>query len=150
VWNGPVGVFDTRNSRRHARWLPTRLQNRQGLLDCRRRRHAGCHRQVRITDGISYISTGGGAFLEFLEGKSCRRWRFLKSAPAARPPRERAIFRATKIVATVGPASNEYAVLKEMIDAGVDVFRLNFSHGTAGRSRQASQRDPRGSKQRRP
>jgi pyruvate kinase len=41
------------------------------------------------------------------------------------------LFRATKIVATVGPASNEYAVLKEMIDAGVDVFRLNFSHGTA-------------------
>jgi pyruvate kinase len=35
----------------------------------------------------------------------------------------------TKIVATVGPASRDPAVLREMIEAGVDVFRLNFSHG---------------------
>lgn len=37
--------------------------------------------------------------------------------------------RATKIVATVGPASWDPKVLEEMILAGVDVFRLNFSHG---------------------
>ncbi len=36
----------------------------------------------------------------------------------------------TKIVATVGPASRDPRVLREMIEAGVDVFRLNFSHGT--------------------
>lgn len=36
----------------------------------------------------------------------------------------------TKIVATVGPACNREAVLAEMIDAGVNVFRLNFSHGS--------------------
>jgi len=33
-------------------------------------------------------------------------------------------------VATVGPASNSKEVLKELIEEGVDVFRLNFSHGT--------------------
>ncbi len=39
--------------------------------------------------------------------------------------------RATKIVATLGPASNSPEVLRAMIDAGVDVVRLNFSHGQA-------------------
>ncbi|RTL45607.1 MAG: pyruvate kinase [Burkholderiales bacterium] len=39
--------------------------------------------------------------------------------------------RATKIVATLGPASNTAEVLEQMIRAGVDVVRLNFSHGKA-------------------
>jgi pyruvate kinase len=39
--------------------------------------------------------------------------------------------RRTKIVATVGPASWDPSVLEQMIVAGVDVFRLNFSHGDA-------------------
>ena len=39
--------------------------------------------------------------------------------------------RATKIVATLGPASSSPEVLERMIRAGVDVVRLNFSHGTA-------------------
>ncbi|GAP37764.1 pyruvate kinase [Piscinibacter sakaiensis] len=39
--------------------------------------------------------------------------------------------RATKIVATLGPASSSPEVLARMIRAGVDVVRLNFSHGSA-------------------
>src|ERR1035441_3746473 len=39
--------------------------------------------------------------------------------------------RATKIVATLGPASSSAEGLERMIRAGVDVMRLNFSHGTA-------------------
>ena len=39
--------------------------------------------------------------------------------------------RATKIVATIGPASSDLATLTRMIRAGVDVVRLNFSHGNA-------------------
>ena len=39
--------------------------------------------------------------------------------------------RATKIVATLGPASSDPDVLERLLQAGVDVVRLNFSHGTA-------------------
>src|SRR5574343_807303 len=39
--------------------------------------------------------------------------------------------RATKIVATLGPASSTPEVLEKMIQAGVNVVRLNFSHGKA-------------------
>lgn len=53
--------------------------------------------------------------------------------------------RQTKIIATVGPASEHEDVLCALIGAGVDVFRLNFSHGThasheaiAGRIRRAA------------
>ena len=54
------------------------------------------------------------------------------------PPIDKAsahLERRTKIVATVGPASWERAVLEQMIASGADVFRLNFSH--AGPDKQA-------------
>ena len=39
-------------------------------------------------------------------------------------------FNKTKIVATIGPATSSYTKLKKIIKAGVDVCRLNFSHGS--------------------
>ncbi len=48
--------------------------------------------------------------------------------------------RHTKIIATVGPASQSDAVLAELVAAGVDVFRLNFSHGTRETHGEAFQR----------
>ncbi len=48
-----------------------------------------------------------------------------KSTPSPAPRR------ATKIVATLGPASSDPALLQKIIEAGVNVVRLNFSHGKA-------------------
>jgi pyruvate kinase len=55
-----------------------------------------------------------------------------------RPPRAAILTRVrrTKIVATVGPASRERPVLDQLIEAGVDVVRLNFSHGEHEQHRQ--------------
>jgi pyruvate kinase len=47
--------------------------------------------------------------------------------------------RATKIVATIGPASSSPEVLLQMMQAGLDVVRLNFSHGTADDHRQRAE-----------
>jgi len=41
------------------------------------------------------------------------------------------MLRRTKIVATLGPASDDPKVLRKMIDAGLNVVRINFSHGEA-------------------
>ena len=38
--------------------------------------------------------------------------------------------RNVKIVATLGPASSDYAMIRALFDAGADVFRLNMSHGS--------------------
>src|SRR5262245_4003537 len=40
------------------------------------------------------------------------------------------MLRRTKIVATVGPATDDVSVLTEMMRAGLDVVRINASHGT--------------------
>jgi hypothetical protein len=41
------------------------------------------------------------------------------------------MLRHTKIVATLGPASSSPDILERMVQAGIDVVRMNFSHGTA-------------------
>ncbi|HEY2923571.1 MAG TPA: pyruvate kinase, partial [Candidatus Eisenbacteria bacterium] len=48
--------------------------------------------------------------------------------------------RRTKIIATVGPSSAEEAVLVRMMRAGMDVARLNFSHGSAASHARAIRR----------
>ncbi|MBP6725243.1 MAG: pyruvate kinase, partial [Halioglobus sp.] len=48
--------------------------------------------------------------------------------------------RRTKIVATIGPASESADMIARLIGAGVNVFRLNFSHGTAEQHALVAQR----------
>ena len=44
---------------------------------------------------------------------------------------EKMKMRKTKVVCTIGPACESEEVLKQMCLAGMDVVRLNFSHGTS-------------------
>ncbi len=53
------------------------------------------------------------------------------SKPTRRPHRRR-----TKIVATLGPATDDADVLEALIDAGADVLRINFSHGSEAEQRE--------------
>ena len=39
-------------------------------------------------------------------------------------------YRQTKVVATLGPSSSSHHMIRRLFEAGVDVFRLNFSHGS--------------------
>src|SRR6185503_16310092 len=48
--------------------------------------------------------------------------------------------RRTKIVATIGPASRDPEVLARMVEAGMDVARLNFSHGSADEHAETARR----------
>lgn len=48
-------------------------------------------------------------------------------------------WRRTKIIATLGPATSTAAMLEKLIKAGVNVFRLNMSHGTHQQHRDAFQ-----------
>ena len=59
------------------------------------------------------------------------------------------MFRRTKIVATVGPASSSEEALAALMEAGADVFRLNFSHGSQEEKGVLIQRIRQLSKQRR-
>src|SRR5699024_7904706 len=76
-------------------------------------------------------------------GRSCRRWtsccsarsnpgRWHRPPPVLLSPTSRFhMIRATKIVATIGPASSSPEIFKRMLEAGVNVVRFNFSHGKA-------------------
>ena len=44
--------------------------------------------------------------------------------------------RNAKILATLGPSSSDASRIRELYDAGVDVFRLNFSHGSQDEHRE--------------
>ena len=75
------------------------------------------------------------------KGKRAVWRRSIKSAAAADCYREVIhMFRRTKIVATLGPATDKADILAQLISAGVDTVRLNFSHGIADDHRRRAER----------
>ena len=70
VWNGPVGVFEFDQFGEGTRTLALAIADSQAFSIAGGGDTLAAIAKYAITDKIGYISTGGGAFLEFLEGKT--------------------------------------------------------------------------------
>ncbi|MGI9265188.1 MAG: phosphoglycerate kinase [Gammaproteobacteria bacterium] len=70
VWNGPVGVFEFEPFSSGTRELALSIADSGGFSIAGGGDTLAALDQFGIADSVSYISTGGGAFLEFLEGKT--------------------------------------------------------------------------------
>ena len=69
IWNGPVGVFEFRNFAAGTRAMAEAIERSSAYSIAGGGDTLAAIDQFGVTDDISYISTGGGAFLEFVEGK---------------------------------------------------------------------------------
>jgi phosphoglycerate kinase len=70
VWNGPVGVFEFDQFGEGTRTLALAIAGSKAYSIAGGGDTLAAIAKYDITDKIAYISTGGGAFLEFLEGKT--------------------------------------------------------------------------------
>lgn len=69
LWNGPVGVFEFPNFRKGTEIVANAIADSEGFSIAGGGDTLAAIDLFGISDKISYISTGGGAFLEFVEGK---------------------------------------------------------------------------------
>ncbi len=69
VWNGPVGVFEYDNFAGGTAALADAIANSDAFSIAGGGDTLAAIDKFKVADKIGYISTGGGAFLEFLEGK---------------------------------------------------------------------------------
>lgn len=70
IWNGPVGVFEFDQFGEGTRLLAEAIAGSSAFSVAGGGDTLAAIGKYGVTDGISYISTGGGAFLEFVEGKT--------------------------------------------------------------------------------
>ncbi|MCR9277998.1 MAG: phosphoglycerate kinase [Pseudomonadaceae bacterium] len=70
IWNGPVGVFEFDQFGEGTRVLAEAIAESPGFSIAGGGDTLAAIEKYNVGDGISYISTGGGAFLEFVEGKT--------------------------------------------------------------------------------
>ena len=70
IWNGPVGVFEFEQFGEGTRVLATAIARSRAFSIAGGGDTLAAIEKYGVEDGISYISTGGGAFLEFVEGKT--------------------------------------------------------------------------------
>ena len=69
LWNGPVGVFEVDAFGNGTQILAAAVKASQGFSIAGGGDTLAAIDKYQIADGVSYMSTGGGAFLEFVEGK---------------------------------------------------------------------------------
>ena len=70
IWNGPVGVFEFENFAAGTRAIADAIEVSSAFSIAGGGDTLAAIDQFNIADGVSYISTGGGAFLEYVEGKT--------------------------------------------------------------------------------
>lgn len=70
IWNGPVGVFEFPNFRHGTQAVAEAIADSNAFSIAGGGDTLAAIDQFGVADGISYISTGGGAFLEYVEGKT--------------------------------------------------------------------------------
>ncbi len=69
MWNGPVGVFEFKNFSGGTRTIAEAIEKSRAFSIAGGGDTLAAIDQFGVADGISYISTGGGAFLAYVEGK---------------------------------------------------------------------------------
>ena len=70
LWNGPVGVFEVEAFSEGTRLLSEAVKDSAGFSIAGGGDTLAAIHKFNVEDGVSYMSTGGGAFLEFVEGKT--------------------------------------------------------------------------------
>ena len=70
IWNGPVGVFEFDQFGKGTKALADAIAQSDAFSVAGGGDTLAAIDKYGVRDGISYISTGGGAFLEFVEGKT--------------------------------------------------------------------------------
>ena len=69
IWNGPVGVFEFKNFAAGTRAIADAIEVSNAFSIAGGGDTLAAIDQFNVAEGVSYISTGGGAFLEYVEGK---------------------------------------------------------------------------------
>ena len=82
LWNGPVGVFEFDQFGNGTKVLAQAIAQSPAFSIAGGGDTLAAIDKYGVAEQISYISTGGGAFLEFVEGRCCRRSRYWSNAPA--------------------------------------------------------------------
>jgi phosphoglycerate kinase len=85
IWNGPVGVFEFPQFSEGTSAIAVAVAENAGFSLAGGGETIAAIEQFGVTDQISYISTGGGAFLEYIQGIELPAVKILKERALSNP-----------------------------------------------------------------